>query len=453
VVTGCWATSDERAASALDGVDAVLTHQHGMADELDRLLSLWRSADAETGSASAAHNFRASESPPGSMDNGWMMKAGTAAGECTNENKAEIAAFVNVIPRRQYSNDARYFSRTGANTLPLLGEHQTGRQRAYLKVQDGCDAHCTYCIIPKLRPALFSKTPEDAVHEARRLVESGHVEIVLTGIFLGAYGHQTALRRRQHHDSPSWGGGRLQVTPPLPAAPTSLAGLVHRLCSDVPGLRRLRLSSLEPGDLTDELIEALRSHPQVVPHFHLPLQSGSDAILRRMNRQYTRGDFLRLVDRVRAAFDRPALTSDIIVGFPGESDADFEQTLEVVRAAGFIHVHAFPYSPRPGTAAARWTRDFVHGPVVKQRMELLRRQAADQSLAFRSAFIGQEVEVIVEADDAPDELRHGRSERYFPVFFESTLAKPGDAVRLLVDRVTLARTFGTVVAPATEEVR
>ena len=137
VVTGCWATSDERAASALEGVDAVLTHQHDVAGELDRLLLLWRSGDAETGSTTAGHNFRASESPPGSMnDNGWMMKAGTTAGKRTTENKAEIGGIVNEISWRQYTDPARNLSRTGDNTLPLLGEQQPSRRRAFLKVQD-----------------------------------------------------------------------------------------------------------------------------------------------------------------------------------------------------------------------------------------------------------------------------------------------------------------------------
>ena len=436
VVTGCWASSDEKAASALEGVDAVLTHQHDVAGELDRLLSLWRSADTETGSASAGHNFRASESPPGPMDNGWMMKAWTAAGNRTTENKAEIARNVNAIPRPHYRNNARHSSQTGANTLPLLGDHQTGRQRAFLKVQDGCDAHCTYCIIPRLRPVLFSKPLDDAVLEARRLVDSGHVEIVLTGIFLGAYGHPTALRRRQQ------GGAGIY-----------LAQLVHALCSRVPGLRRLRLSSLEPGDLTDELLEALRAHPQVMPHFHLPLQSGSDLLLRRMNRQYARGDFLRMLDRVNQAFHRPALTTDVIVGFPGETDAEFQQTMDVVQAARFIHVHAFPYSPRPGTAAARWTNDFVPGSLVKLRMDRLRRQADDQSFAFRCDFAGREVEVIVEHDQPQAPFRHGRSERYFPVYFESATANPGDAVRVRIDRVTPARTFGTALDPRSENLK
>ena len=427
VVTGCWATSDEREARAL-GVDAVLTHRHDVADELDRLLTLWRTADAETGAASAGYNFRAFESPPGSMNaNGWMNKAGTAAGKRTGENKAEIHGFVNEISSRRYENAARNFSLTGTHALPLLGEHQSGRQRAFLKIQDGCDAHCTYCIIPRLRPVLFSKPIGDAVQEARRLVAAGHVEIVLTGIFLGAYGHETALRRRQDFTKPR-----------------ALASLVHHLCTDVPGLRRLRLSSLEPGDLTDELLDALRSHPQVVPHFHLPLQSGSDQILRRMNRQYRRDDFLRMIEQVNRAFDRPALTTDIIVGFPGESDAEFRRTLEVVSAARFIHIHAFPFSPRPGTAAARWTRDFVRGPVVNERINVLRQRADEQSLAFRRHFIGREVEVIVERDSA--HLRHGRCERYFPVHFESADAHPGDVVRVRIDRFTPTRTFGTVAA-------
>src|SRR5205814_1267966 len=146
--------------------------------------------------------------------------------------------------------------------------------------------------IPQLRPRLWSKPIDEAVAEARRLVAAGHVEVVLTGIFLGAYAQPTALRRRQ------------TVGPDR-----ALGGLVDALCTSVRGLRRLRLSSMEPGDLTPELLAVLKSHPQVVPHFHLPLQSGSDKILRRMNRQYARDDFLRMVDRLNAAFDRPAITT------------------------------------------------------------------------------------------------------------------------------------------------
>jgi threonylcarbamoyladenosine tRNA methylthiotransferase MtaB len=316
-------------------------------------------------------------------------------------------------------------------TLPLLGERQGGHQRAFLKVQDGCDAHCTYCIIPRLRPGLWSKPIDDAVEEARRLVAAGHREIVLTGIFLGAYGQETALRRRQV--------GRT-------AGP--LGDLVDALCTRVSGLRRLRLSSMEPLDVTAELIAIMRSHPQVVPHFHLPLQSGSDVLLRRMNRQYGRGDYLRMVDQLRAAFDRPAITTDVIVGFPGESDAEFERTVEVVERVGFIHVHAFSFSPRPGTAAARWTREFVRGPVVNRRIERLREMSEAQSMEFRRGFVGEEVEVLVEQDEAAAGLRHGRCERYFAVHFEGDGLAVGMAARVRVDRVTATHSLGTLVGVA-----
>jgi threonylcarbamoyladenosine tRNA methylthiotransferase MtaB len=340
---------------------------------------------------------------------------------------------------RVHSGGAHYEPRGGAGTtrLPLLGQRQPGRQRAVLKVQDGCDAHCTYCIIPSLRPVPWSKPIDDVVEESRRMVEAGHVEIVLTGIFLGAYGQPTALRRRQNERGPG-----------------PLGELVRALCTRVPGLRRLRLSSLEPGDMTGGLVSVLREHRQVVPHFHLPLQSGSDTLLRRMNRQYGRDDFLRMIDRVRTAFHRPALTTDVIVGFPGETEAEFERTLEVVDHAGFVHVHAFPFSPRPGTAAARWGEQFVPGPVVNPRMEILRRRTIGHGLAFRRQFVGETVEVLVEDDaNAGSGARHGRCERYFDVQFDAPDARPGDFVRVRVDAATEAATFGTCLGPAgaTEE--
>lgn len=408
VVTGCWATSDRTSAERLPGVDAVIGHHDDVAAELARMLDVWKRAD----------------------DAGWDGQDGTPpAGTGNAANKPLASTEVNVK-----------LCSAGTTRLPLLGQRQSGRQRAYLKVQDGCDAHCTYCIIPRLRPSLWSKSIDDAVEEATRLVAAGHVEIVLTGIFLGAYGQPTALRRRQPNET---------------AGP--LGNLIDALCTRVAGLRRLRLSSLEPGDLTGGLVDVLRSHPQVVPHFHLPLQSGSDRLLRRMNRQYTQENFLRMVERVQHAFDRPALTTDIIVGFPGETDDAFQRTMEVVDAAGFIHIHAFSYSPRPGTAAARWTTDRVPGDVSRQRIEHLRQRAAEHSFAFRRQFIGETAELLVELEKhdesdgaspgapAADALHHGRSERYFPVHFEDRSVCPGDFVRVRIERVTPGRTFGARV--------
>jgi threonylcarbamoyladenosine tRNA methylthiotransferase MtaB len=375
IVMGCWATSDREAASRLPGVDLVLTHQDDVAERLKEFLSV------------------------------------------------ETNAKTTLV------------SEVGTHGLPILGQRQTQHQRAFLKIQDGCDAHCTYCIIPRLRTSLWSKSPEELLKEARQLVAAGHIEIILTGIFLSAYGQETALRRRQSETTGN-----------------PLAKAINMLCTDVPGLRRLRLSSLEPGDLDDELLQVLRSHPQVVPHFHLPLQSGSSAILRKMNRQYTRDDFLRLLDRIDAAFDRPALTTDIIVGFPGETDADFQQTLNVVDRARFIHMHVFPFSPRPGTAAARWEADFVRGPMVGDRIDLLRRREIEFSHAFRSSFIGESVQLLVEREASRQtefsNIRHGRCPRYFDVHFESEIAQTGDLVDVRIDRVTPTRTFGTMVSIA-----
>ncbi len=378
ILTGCWATSDHAAAARLPGVDAVVTHHENVSRRLNDLLDQWMDAQTQTPTAPVA---AAGRSPA-----------------------------------------------PGTNSLPIFGQHQSGRQRAFLKIQDGCDAHCTYCIIPSLRPVLWSKPPGDVLDEARRLVDSGHVEIVLTGIFLGAFGQPTALRRRQ-----------------APTGPSPLTELIAGLCMHVPGLKRLRLSSLEPGDLTDDLVAVLKNHCQVVPHFHLPLQSGSDRLLKRMHRQYTRNDYLQMLQRVHASFDSPAITTDIIVGFPGETDAEFQQTLDLAREARFIHIHAFPFSPRVGTAAARWTGQFVQSSVVTERIEILQKFASECSLDYRRPFVGQSVQLLVErANDKTPGLRHGRCERYFDVHFESESVQDGDWVEVTIDRVTPTRTHGSL---------
>lgn len=379
LVTGCWATGDPAQATRLAGVDAVAGHGDDIAKVLRQL----------TGSAAQTAPHLLPLSP--------TATPGTAS-------------------------------------LPLLSARQAGNQRALLKVQDGCDAHCTYCTIPRLRPRLWSKPLPDAVEEARRLVAAGHVEIVLTGVFLGAYGQPTAIHRRQ-----------------IPAE-LSLARLIDALCTQVLGLERLRLSSLEPADLTAQLIATMRSHPQIMPHFHLPLQSGSDAILRRMNRQYTSADFLAMVQRLRDAFDRPAITTDIITGFPGETDDAFAQTLRLADQAAFIHVHAFPYSSRPGTPASRWREGIIPQRVANERVALLHRRAAEHNLAFRKQFIGRILHVLVERQTSSDSgggpaLRHGRCERYFVVHFPAERSLTGQCVPVRIDHVTDDQTLGTLVHP------
>jgi len=430
IVTGCWATSDSEAASRLPGVSAVITHHDDVAGRLNQLFELWLSEnlhppDTNTRIMANPKVRHTSHEPlPEPVgDEGWIIQAGTPAAEFTESNKPHASMLVNGKVVRKHSN------LIGTSGLPLLHEHQTTHQRGFLKIQDGCDAHCTYCIIPNLRPRLWSKPIEDVISEAKALVEAGHREVVLTGIFLSAYGQETALRRRQTKGK------------------NSLATLIERLCREVLGLLRVRLSSLEPGDLNDELVAVLKDHPQVVPHFHLPLQSGSDAILRRMNRQYGRDDYIRMIDRLGEAFDRPAITTDIIVGFPGETDGEFDQTLKVVAYAKFIHIHAFPFSPRPGTAAGRWKDDFVHGPVVNERIERLGEMAARDSLAFRESFVGQRVNLLVERRGEGESIQHGRCERYFSVYFDSQEDLTSKSIDVRIDRVNQKRTFGTIIQP------
>jgi MiaB/RimO family radical SAM methylthiotransferase len=429
VVTGCWATSDPSQAKALPGVDAVLGHHQDVGGELSRLLTQWEAEEVPSNSATSLHPKHAGPVVPKPvLNDGWMMqKAGTPAGLITTANEPHPPQEVNgKLERDEDPCDephdvwAPRSLRVGTLTLPQLSDRQATHQRAFLKIQDGCDAHCTYCIIPQLRPTLWSRPINDAVAEATNLTNAGHAELVLTGIFLGAYGHATALRRRQTDR------GHLEK-------------LIAALCTTVPNLRRLRLSSIEPGDLTPHLIDVLRSHQQVVPHFHLPLQSGSDHLLRRMNRQYTRDDYLNMVDQLHQCFDRPAITTDIIVAFPGETDAEFHRTLEVVDRVRFVHIHAFSYSPRPKTAAARWTRDAVRGPVVNQRIRILNERAARHSVEFRQQFLHQPVRVLIEQGG-----NHGRCERYFDVHLDQAFP-PGTEVESRVTEVTPTETRASVL--------
>ncbi len=435
IVLGCWATSDPGQAAAQRGVRAVVGHQHNVAEELDRLLSVWQSEDAEPPKRTGEPNHNAREPVPEARDEGLIMRAGTPGDLASIYYDADY--------KDEFGKTRREKSEKGTIFLPQLASRQSIHQRALLKIQDGCDGRCTYCIIPTLRSRLWSKPADQVVAEARALVAAGHRELVLTGIFLGAYGQPTALRR---HQSP--GGGRL-------------ARLIDAICQQVPDLLRLRLSSLEPGDLDHELLETLKRHPQVVPHFHLPLQSGSNRILGRMNRQYRREDYLSMIERVNVAFDRPAITTDIMVGFPGEEDDDFSQTMDVVKRAKFIHIHSFPFSPRPGTPAARWTKLLPSGRAIQERLAILNARAREHCLAFRQQFLNQTVEILVErcaagaltggTERTASECtggttvrRHGRCERYFSVSFASAEDLTGQAVKVRIDRVTDTATFGSL---------
>ncbi|MDY6914648.1 MAG: MiaB/RimO family radical SAM methylthiotransferase [Planctomycetota bacterium] len=305
-----------------------------------------------------------------------------------------------------------------------------GHRRAFVKVQDGCDAFCAYCIVPYTRPRFWSRDPSEIEAECRALVSAGHREIVLSGVCLGAFGQASANRRRRDDRNPH------------------LPELVRRI-AEIAGLWRLRLSSLMPGDMTDELLATCRQRPNVAPHFHLPLQSGSSNILRRMNRPYTAGQFRRTIDRIREAFDRPAVTTDIIVGFPGESDADFAATIELTRYAGFAKIHTFPFSAIEGTAAWRYRREAPPTDVVKARIAELAEVERELAGNYRRQFVGEVVQALVErADGKGNGTREAMTDRYLRVRF-GTPAKQaeqltGSVVRLHIEQEYLDGLKGTL---------
>jgi threonylcarbamoyladenosine tRNA methylthiotransferase MtaB len=286
--------------------------------------------------------------------------------------------------------------------LPLITSF-AGHTRAFLKVQDGCDAYCTYCIVPRTRPFVHSKPIRTVLQEARALVAAGHREIVVTGIFLGAYGRDSARRE-------NWSDDRQN---------DKLGELLDRMAA-IEGLARIRLSSLEPADVTSGLLDVFCRNRNIMPHLHLSLQSGSDAILSRMRRQYSAEQFREKVALIKSRLDRPAITTDIIVGFPGETEADFEQTVELAKEVGFAKMHVFGYSARRGTAAARM-QDAVNARVIKERSRMLHRLNRELGGEFRRQFVGETAEVLVE--NANGRLA-GRSERYFMVYVRDGGVRP-----------------------------
>lgn len=284
-------------------------------------------------------------------------------------------------------------------------ESFAGQTRAFIKVQDGCDAGCAYCIIPKTRPKVRSRTPEQVIFEAKLLVKAGHREIVVTGVHLGAFG-QAGVRRcnwDQNHEK--------------------LADLLEKL-AQIPDLERIRLSSLWPGDLTEKLLQTIKANPNIMPHLHLSLQSGSNTVLGRMGRKYTAQQYLRKVQLARKILTTPAITTDIIAGFPGETDHEFEQTVNMAKIAAFAKIHVFPFSPRKGTAAATMPGK-VPSEVITARTKKLRQLDQRLQFAFRDNFVGKTAQVLVEKTQP---VAKGRTPWYFEVSFEASHVSKGQIV-------------------------
>jgi threonylcarbamoyladenosine tRNA methylthiotransferase MtaB len=333
VVTGCYAQTDPDTVAALPGVDLVVGNQekYRLPDLLDSLVKRARPAVAVA-------DIREARSVP---------------------------------------------------VAPVT--RMTGRSRPFVKIQDGCQHRCAFCIVPAARGGSRSQEPKVVLDQVRALAEAGYPDVTLTGVDIGHYGWDLYPR-------------------------TSLATLVRSLAG-VPRLRWLRLSSVLPSYFTADLVDAVGTLPVVAPHLHLPLQSGSDRVLRLMRRPYHTGMYRALVDRLAAAIPGLGLGADVIVGHPGETDEDFEATLALVGSLPFSYLHVFTYSDRKGTEAAR-RPGHVPAAVIRERSQRLRRLGREKSHAFRSALVGSAREVLVlEARDHQTGLLSGLTSNYVEVLF------------------------------------
>ncbi|MBM4003192.1 MAG: tRNA (N(6)-L-threonylcarbamoyladenosine(37)-C(2))-methylthiotransferase MtaB [Planctomycetes bacterium] len=322
------------------------------------------------------------------------------------EEIAAIPGVAEVVTDKRELPDL--LDRFGIHEMPTGISRFANHHRAFVKVQDGCLLRCSYCIIPHVRPRMASRPWQPIVEEVGRLVENGYREIVLTGIHLGHYG----VDFNQGKPKSEW---------------KRLSHLVDRLAR-LPGEFRIRLSSIEATEVTRELLEVMRSHAdRVCPHLHVCMQSGSDAVLRRMRRRWSNRHFLDRCRLIRDYLPDPALTTDVIVGFPGETDDDFQRTCDAVREAAFSKVHAFSFSARRGTPAASMPGQ-VPPQVRAARLGQLEQLAASLRDTFHRQQIGSRMEVLVETPpgselplpaglrDAPDRFHaFGTSCRYAPV--------------------------------------
>lgn len=276
-----------------------------------------------------------------------------------------------------------------------------GHTRAYVKIQDGCNRYCTYCIIPKSRGFSRSKPLDDIREELRAIAANGYKEVVFVGINLSAYGLDTGC---------------------------SICDALQ-LAQDTDGIERFRLGSLEPDHITDAVIERLAGMDKFCPQFHLSLQSGCDALLKRMNRHYDTAEYSALCDKLKATFPDLSLTTDIIVGFPGETPEYFNETVEYAKKTGFMKVHVFPFSPREGTPA--WNYDRKLGNAEKaRRCKILQTECDKIRENFMRSLIGKTADVLFETPK--DGVQHGYTKNYTPVAVKSDTALTGRILRVRI---------------------
>ncbi|MBR5420798.1 MAG: tRNA (N(6)-L-threonylcarbamoyladenosine(37)-C(2))-methylthiotransferase MtaB [Lachnospiraceae bacterium] len=290
--------------------------------------------------------------------------------------------------------------------------------RAFIKIQDGCNQFCSYCIIPFARGRVRSRRPSEILAEARKMASAGVKELVLTGIHISSYGYDLLYPEKR------------------PMANAFAEEELLKLLSEldaIPGIERLRLSSLEPRIITPGFAEGLKGIPSLCPHFHLSLQSGSDAVLKRMNRHYDTADYARRVELLRKSFDDPAITTDIIVGFPGETEAEFKESLEFAERMGFYEMHIFKYSRRRGTVADRLPGQLSEAQKA-ERSDALEEVEKRMTADYRLRHIGKRGEVLCEEEKLINGTRYmtGHTREYLKLALQDSAALPGELCEVTI---------------------
>lgn len=389
VVTGCYAEADAATIKKMEGVDFVITK----AEEAHLAEIIGRGTVHRAPAQKTVTPLRSSNSKGVTLPFSPPSQGGEWGGK-----------FV--------------FGLTENSIYNLKISHFAGHTKAFLKIEDGCDMYCSYCIIPYVRGGIKSRRPQDILDEAKRLIQNGYKEIILTGIHLGAYGRDASGSHR-------------------------LLDVIYML-SNLSGLERLRLSSIEVNEITNDLIDLVAHTKKVCPHFHIPLQSGDDFILKRMNRKYTASQYREVLDNVRSKIDVPSFTTDVMVGFPGEKDVHFENTVELCKKVGFSRMHIFSFSAREGTPAAKMP-DHCQPKIIKQRKALMEAVANVIAFAYKKQFLNKAVEVLVEAErDHKTNQLCGYSERYIKVLFDGSDAIKNTIVSLRIEDVNPSFAMGTL---------
>ncbi len=307
----------------------------------------------------------------------------------------EIELEHDLLPLGKASTETEY------EELGIVGQQID--TRAQIKIQDGCNSFCTYCAIPLARGRIRSRLRENIIKEAELLAENGHKEVVLTGI------HICSFEKEYGRNS------------------DALAELCVEL-NQISGLNRIRLGSLEPLSITESFLEILKKADKVCPHFHLSLQSGSDTVLQRMHRQYTAREYVARVEMLRSIYENPAITTDVMVGFPEETEQEFRESLEFVKHIQFSRIHVFPYSVRPGTKAASMRQ--VESRIVKRRVAQMLDLGEELAAAYARTCVGMKDSFIVE--ESIGKIASGYTSRYVKVLTETEHAEPGEEIEVFI---------------------